>query len=146
MEDDLAPRFDHGGAPPMKYRVRRERYSKNSTDSGPRDILILVCISCLRREGVRLDRSGTAQYLNWCWIADQFGYFDQAHFIKEFKFFYGKTPAEYSTSDRYISDVPTARPESASGIETAARRARRPRVRSGIGLAARHFESTEFLL
>lgn len=83
---------------------------------------------------------------NWCWIADQFGYFDQTHFIKEFKFFYGKTPAEYSTSDRYISDVPTARPESVSGVETAARRARRPSVRSGIGLAARHFEFAEFLL
>jgi len=47
---------------------------------------------------------------NWCWIADQFGYFDQTHFIKEFKFFYGKTPAECSTSGRYISVLPTAPP------------------------------------
>lgn len=82
---------------------------------------------------------------NGCWIADQFGYFDQAHFIKEFKFFYGKTPAEYSTSDRYISDLPIAPQGPGSGPETVAR-PQRPRARSGIGLAARHFESAEFLL
>lgn len=32
---------------------------------------------------------------NWSQIANRFGYYDQSHFIKEFKFFFGKTPEAY---------------------------------------------------
>jgi AraC-like DNA-binding protein len=43
---------------------------------------------------------------NWSQIANIFGYFDQSHFIKEFKHFYGKTPAERSPSDdRFLSTI-----------------------------------------
>ncbi|HKK44892.1 MAG TPA: AraC family transcriptional regulator [Balneolaceae bacterium] len=43
---------------------------------------------------------------NWSRIANTFGYFDQSHFIKEFKFFYGKTPSEYSLLDNhYLSNI-----------------------------------------
>ena len=39
-------------------------------------------------------------------IACRFGYFDQTHFIKEFKLFYGKTPAEYIAEDnRFLSKI-----------------------------------------
>lgn len=43
---------------------------------------------------------------NWSRIANLFGYYDQTHFIKEFKLFYGKTPAQYSMDDnRFLSDI-----------------------------------------
>lgn len=42
---------------------------------------------------------------NWSQIASRFGYYDQTHFIKEFKFFYGKTPGEYSIDDQLLSDI-----------------------------------------
>ena len=42
---------------------------------------------------------------NWSAIASQFGYFDQTHFIKEFKLFYGKTPAGYAEEDRLLSSI-----------------------------------------
>ncbi len=44
--------------------------------------------------------------LNWSRIALHFGYYDQAHFIKEFKQFYGKTPATFTPKDnRFLSNV-----------------------------------------
>ena len=45
---------------------------------------------------------------NWSEVAGRFGYYDQTHFIKEFKLFYGKTPAEQSADDRFLSKI-TAR-------------------------------------
>jgi AraC-like DNA-binding protein len=83
---------------------------------------------------------------NWCWIADQFGYFDQAHFIKEFKSFYGKTPAECSPGDRYISDLPTAPLEPGSRARAVTGWSRRPRARRGTDRDARYLESAEFFL
>lgn len=45
-------------------------------------------------------------HLNWSRIAYHFGYYDQTHFIKEFKHFYGKTPANYTNEDnRFLSNV-----------------------------------------
>lgn len=41
----------------------------------------------------------------WTEIAYQFGYYDQAHFIKEFKLFYGKTPTAYSTNDEILTNI-----------------------------------------
>ena len=42
---------------------------------------------------------------NWSEVASRFGYYDQTHFIKEFKLFYGKTPAEQSADDRFLSSI-----------------------------------------
>lgn len=42
---------------------------------------------------------------NWSEIANRFGFFDQAHFIREFKFFYGKTPTEFTEEDRFLSSI-----------------------------------------
>jgi AraC-like DNA-binding protein len=33
---------------------------------------------------------------HWTDLAYQFGYYDQVHFIKDFKTFYGKTPSAFS--------------------------------------------------
>jgi len=48
--------------------------------------------------------SRNSSHCNWSWIADRFGYFDQAHFIKEFKFFYGKTPGS-AEQDQFLSSI-----------------------------------------
>ncbi len=50
---------------------------------------------------INLDHSG----YNWPDIAGRFGYFDQAHFIREFKLFYGKTPADFSVNDPFLSKI-----------------------------------------
>lgn len=43
---------------------------------------------------------------NWAQVAQQFGYYDQTHFIKEFKHFNGLTPSEYLTDKpHFLSDV-----------------------------------------
>ena len=49
--------------------------------------------------------SRNPSHCNWSQVADRFGYFDQTHFIKEFRFFYGKTPAEFASNDRFLSDI-----------------------------------------
>lgn len=50
--------------------------------------------------------SGTV--LDWSRLALDLGYFDQAHFIKDFKSIVGKTPAEYASA---INRETTRRPE-----------------------------------
>jgi AraC-like DNA-binding protein len=39
-----------------------------------------------------------AEIVNWPKMALDLGYFDQAHFIKDFKMIVGRTPAEYARS------------------------------------------------
>lgn len=65
---------------------------------------------------------------NWCWIADQFGYFDQTHFIKEFKFFYGRTPTEAADGTDFISAVATSLRPADAVPETTPGRAPLPTV------------------
>ncbi len=43
--------------------------------------------------------------LNWSQIANRFGYYDQTHFIKEFKNFYGKTPSKRYSDDNFLSNI-----------------------------------------
>ncbi len=38
------------------------------------------------------------EIVNWLKMALDLGYFDQAHFIKDFKMIVGRTPAEYARS------------------------------------------------
>lgn len=42
---------------------------------------------------------------HWTEIAHQFGYYDQAHFIREFKLFYGKIPSAYSAGDELLTNI-----------------------------------------
>jgi AraC-like DNA-binding protein len=42
---------------------------------------------------------------HWAQVAYEFGYYDQTHFIKEFKRFYGKSPTSYSTNDWLLSSI-----------------------------------------
>ena len=42
---------------------------------------------------------------HWTEVAYRFGYYDQAHFIKDFKAFYGKTPSAFSTNDELMSNM-----------------------------------------
>ncbi|MGV3760933.1 AraC family transcriptional regulator [Parapedobacter sp.] len=45
------------------------------------------------------------QNIRWTDVAYHFGYYDQAHFIKEFKLFYGRTPTLYSCGDELLSNI-----------------------------------------
>jgi AraC-like DNA-binding protein len=42
------------------------------------------------------EQLATGNTVNWTQLAFDLGYFDQAHFIKDFKALVGKTPAEYA--------------------------------------------------
>lgn len=44
-------------------------------------------------------------FIHWTETAHRFGYYDQAHFIKDFKVFYGKTPSAFSTNDQLMSNM-----------------------------------------
>lgn len=45
------------------------------------------------------------QFCHWTETAQRFGYYDQAHFIKDFKLFYGKTPSAFSSNDELLSNI-----------------------------------------
>lgn len=45
------------------------------------------------------------QFRHWTEIAHRFVYYDQAHFIKDFKLFYGKTPSAFSSNDELLSNI-----------------------------------------
>ena len=42
-----------------------------------------------------VDNISKSKKVNWSKLASELGYFDQAHFIKDFKLIIGKTPLEY---------------------------------------------------
>ena len=42
------------------------------------------------------DQVADGEVVNWAKLALDLGYFDQAHFIKDFKSIVGKAPAEYT--------------------------------------------------
>lgn len=42
---------------------------------------------------------------NWSEVASRFGYYDQTHFIKEFKHFYGMTPDKYTAGAPFLSNI-----------------------------------------
>lgn len=47
-----------------------------------------------------IDQSQTTPH--WSRLAQRFGYYDQAHFIKEFKHFYGLTPEQYLSTEPHF--------------------------------------------
>lgn len=49
----------------------------------------------------------TRPEMSWCDIAQEFGYFDQNHFIREFKRFYGYTPSLMQSSEWNMSRLIT---------------------------------------
>lgn len=65
-----------------------------------------VIMRCRLHEAAEQVTSGTV--LDWSRLALDLGYFDQAHFIKDFKSIVGKTPAEYASA---INRETTRRPE-----------------------------------
>ncbi len=42
--------------------------------------------------------------VNWSFIASECGYYDQAHFIHDFKDFSGQNPSAYFSEDREMSE------------------------------------------
>ncbi|WP_162910053.1 AraC family transcriptional regulator [Aggregatilinea lenta] len=44
------------------------------------------------------EQAAGRQQVNWARLAQDLGYFDQAHFIKDFKAMVGKTPADYASA------------------------------------------------
>ena len=42
-----------------------------------------------------LERVNAGHRVDWAALAAELGYFDQAHFIRDFKALVGRTPAEY---------------------------------------------------
>ena len=47
-----------------------------------------------------VERIAASQEMNWAQLATGLGYFDQAHFIKDFRMIIGKTPQEYALECR----------------------------------------------
>lgn len=45
------------------------------------------------------------EFCHWTEVVYRFGYYDQAHFIKDFKLFYGKTPSAFSSNDELLSTI-----------------------------------------
>jgi AraC-like DNA-binding protein len=43
------------------------------------------------------DQVADSEVVDWAKLALDLGYFDQAHFIKDFKTIVGRTPAEYAS-------------------------------------------------
>ena len=44
-------------------------------------------------------------FRHWTEVAYRFGYYDQAHFIKDFKVFCGETPSKFSTNNELLSNM-----------------------------------------
>ena len=66
-----------------------ERHFKQRMGMSPKTYLRICRFNALK---ARLDRNPTC---SWQELAFTSGYYDQSHFIKEFKLFSGKTPGEY---------------------------------------------------
>lgn len=58
-------------------------------------------------ECMKYINSNNPDKLYWSDIAQQFAYFDQMHFIKEFKQFYGHTPSKLNANHRNVSKLLT---------------------------------------
>ncbi len=87
---------------------RREGYSMSKLERKMKEIVglspkMLQRIMRFNNALQFINMNGTS--CNWSKIACNFGYFDQTHFIKEFKLFYGRTPSGYSEGDRFLSSI-----------------------------------------
>lgn len=93
---------------PIKDICRQTGYSQRTLERRMKKIVGLTPKEFQRI--IRFNRAlryidKVSSEFSWSQIADQFGYYDQAHFIKEFKHFYGETPAGYLPKDsRFLSD------------------------------------------
>ena len=56
------------------------------------------------QEVVRATRSGRRD-LGWAALAAEHGFYDQAHFINDFKAFVGRTPADWNISDNSLAAI-----------------------------------------
>ncbi len=63
-----------------------------------------------------IEEIGRGHRVDWVRLAIELGYFDQAHFIKDFKRFAGRTPHEYARG------LENRKPEGKTGIAKPARR------------------------
>ena len=81
-------------------KSRLERQMKEMTGITPKQLHRIARFNAVL-EHMQRER----QSMPWAQLAILFGYFDQAHFIREFKSFYGKTPTRLGPEDQYISEV-----------------------------------------
>ncbi|GAA4313212.1 AraC family transcriptional regulator [Compostibacter hankyongensis] len=73
------------------YSISRlERHMKEIVGMGPKKFQRIIRFNNTLSY-IRLHRDEC----KWAQVAAQFGYYDQMHFIREFKLFYGKTPEAY---------------------------------------------------
>lgn len=108
--DDISSRIRRQSGEPMLIRemCKQEGMSKSTMERQLKEI-----IGMGPKQFQRIARfNASLQFIkqqhsfrHWTEVAYQFGYYDQAHFIKEFKLFYGKTPSSYSTNDEMLTNI-----------------------------------------
>lgn len=92
----------------IKKMCKEEGFSKSTLE---RHFMEIVGIGpkqyhrIVRFNNVLRHISQQNKFRHWTEVVYRFGYYDQAHFIKEFNTFYGKTPSAFSTNDELLSNV-----------------------------------------
>jgi AraC-like DNA-binding protein len=92
----------------LKRICKDEGFSKSSLERNFREFVgigVKQYHRILRFHNLLLHIKQQASFRHWTEIAYNFGYYDQAHFIKDFKIFYGRTPSEFSTNNELFSNM-----------------------------------------
>ena len=92
----------------MKDICRNEGFSKSTLERNFKEFVgigVKQYHRILRFHHLLTQLKHQKDFRHWTEVACQFGYYDQAHFIKDFKAFYGKTPSEFSTNDELMSNM-----------------------------------------
>ena len=88
----------------INEQIDRLRHSATRSLVERRDTIIVASVSCIYGIGSVDAYSSMSftleknQNINWSILAIKLGYYDQAHFIKDFKSLIGKTPKNYHST------------------------------------------------
>lgn len=108
--DDISKRIKRQSQEPLliKEMCKEEGVSKSTLERQLKEIIGMgpkQFQRIARFNAMLLFIKQQSSHRHWTDIAYQFGYYDQAHFIREFKLFYGKTPSAYSTNDEVLTNI-----------------------------------------